>query len=67
MSITISSEDGQCLNVNAWNWGVLHFLVEKARLFPEDVWEPARYMGTDITRKHALQLAFFWRLTSSPT
>ncbi|MCP5425999.1 MAG: hypothetical protein H6970_13175 [Gammaproteobacteria bacterium] len=59
MSITITSQDGQRLGVNAWNWGVLHFIVEKANLFPEDTWEPARYMGTDLTHEQAFQLADF--------
>lgn len=59
MSITISSGDRLCLHLNAWSWGVLHFLVEKAQLFPEDVWESARYLGTELDSSQATQLADF--------
>ena len=59
MSITISNEDGQCMHVNAWNWGVLHFVVEKAKLLPQDVWEPARYLGTDLDHAQVKQLTEF--------
>jgi hypothetical protein len=59
MSITISNEDGKHLHLNAWNWGVIHYLVEKAQLFPQDIWEPARYLGTDLTTEQANQLADF--------
>ena len=60
MSITISSKDGKHLHLNAWNWGVIHYLVEKAGLFPEDVWEPARYLGTDLTTEQSKQLVDFF-------
>jgi hypothetical protein len=45
MSITLDAEGGTDLDVNAWNWGVLHHLVANARLFPEEVWAPKRYNG----------------------
>jgi hypothetical protein len=59
MSIVISSEDGKRLPMNAWNWGVLHHLVEQAGIFPEDVWEPARYIGTDLDRAQVCALIDF--------
>lgn len=59
MSISISTEDGKHLHLNAWNWGVLHFLVEKAQPLPEDVWEPARYLGTELNSEQVKQLAGF--------
>ena len=45
MSITLDAEGGADLDVNAWNWGVLHHLVDNAGLFPEEVWAPKRYSG----------------------
>lgn len=45
MSIILTTEDGRQLQVNAWNWGVLHYLVERAGLFREEVWIPRRTNG----------------------
>ena len=45
MSVVLEAPDGRSLKVNAWNWGVLHHLVEKAGLFPDQVWVPKRYNG----------------------
>lgn len=45
MSIVLESADGRDLTVNAWNWGVLHHLVARADVLPEEVWEPKRYNG----------------------
>ena len=45
MSVILQAPDGRDLKVNAWNWGVLHHLVERAGLFPDDVWVPKRYNG----------------------
>jgi hypothetical protein len=43
MSFILEADGGRDLQVNSWNWGVLHELVIQARLFPEDVWAPFRY------------------------
>ncbi len=45
MSIILESSDGRDLQVNAWNWGVLHHLVARAGLFSEEDWEPKRSNG----------------------
>jgi hypothetical protein len=45
MSVILAAPDGRTLKVNAWNWGVLHHLVERAGLFPDEVWVPKRYNG----------------------
>ena len=45
MSVILEAPDGSDLKVNAWNWGVLHHLVERAGLFSEEVWVPKRYNG----------------------
>lgn len=45
MSIRLETEDGRALKINAWNWGVLHEIVAKRKLFAEDVWAPKRGNG----------------------
>jgi hypothetical protein len=45
MSVILEAPDGRDLKVNAWNWGVLHHLVARAGLFPDEVWEPKRTNG----------------------
>jgi len=45
MSVILEAPGGRTLQVNAWNWGVLHHLVSAAGLFPEEVWEPKRSNG----------------------
>ncbi len=45
MSVVLEAPDGRTLQVNAWNWGVLHHLVAQADLFPEEVWAPKRSNG----------------------
>jgi hypothetical protein len=45
VSVILQAPDGRDLKVNAWNWGVLHHLVEQAGIFPDDVWVPKRYNG----------------------
>lgn len=45
MSVILEAPDGRDLKVNAWNWGVLHHLVEQAGLFSDEVWVPKRYNG----------------------
>ena len=45
MSVHLCTADGRDLKVNAWNWGTLHELVERAGWFDEDTWAPLRYNG----------------------
>ena len=45
MSVILEASGGRTLKVNAWNWGVLHHLVERAGIFPDDLWLPKRYNG----------------------
>lgn len=45
MSVILEAPDGRDLKVNAWNWGVLHHLVEQAGIFSDDLWVPKRYNG----------------------
>ena len=45
MSVVLEAPGGRRLKVNAWNWGVLHHLVEQAGVFPDEVWVPKRYNG----------------------
>ncbi len=45
MSIRLETEDGRALKINAWNWGVLHEIVTKRKLFSDDVWGPKRGNG----------------------
>ena len=45
MSVILEAPDGSDLKVNAWNWGVLHHLVERAGIFSDDLWVPKRYNG----------------------
>ncbi len=45
MSVILEAPGGRTLKVNAWNWGVLHHLVERAGIFSDDLWVPKRYNG----------------------
>jgi hypothetical protein len=45
VSIILRRADGADLKVNAWNWGVLHYLVAAADVLPRAAWEPKRYNG----------------------
>lgn len=45
VSIRLETEDGRTLKINAWNWGVLHEIVAKRRLFPASIWAPKRGNG----------------------
>ncbi len=53
------AEDGRELQMNAWNWGVLHHVVARAGLFPDDVWEPARQGGGELDAAGVARLADF--------
>jgi hypothetical protein len=51
MSIRLTDSKGQSLKVNAWNWGVLHYAVECAKLplfDDEGVLGPLLYGGTNL-------------------
>src|SRR5262245_43985991 len=45
MSVMLEAPGERTLQVNAWNWGVLHHLVAQAGLFPDEVWAPKRSNG----------------------
>src|SRR5213593_2866775 len=52
MSIILSENDKNELSINAWNWGVVHHLINKAGILPDEVWEPKRYNGGgDLTHE----------------
>ena len=59
MSILLIAEDGRDLKMNAWNWGVLHHVVERAGLFPGELWEPARHGGGELDAADVARLADF--------
>ncbi len=60
MSFTLTDADETDFKVNAWNWGVLHYLVESAGLFPDEIWEPVRYnCGTPLDSEQVILLAGF--------
>jgi hypothetical protein len=59
VSILLIAEDGRDLKMNAWNWGVLHHMVERAGLFADEVWEPIRHGGGELDAAGVAQLAEF--------
>jgi hypothetical protein len=60
MSILLEAGEGRTLKVNAWNWGVLHFVVQEARLFPDSLWEPLRHnSGSELDPDQVATLAGF--------
>jgi hypothetical protein len=61
VSVILSAGEGaRDLKVNAWNWGVLHHVVERHGLFPAEVWEIARYnAGAELDASQAVALADF--------
>jgi hypothetical protein len=58
VSIILSTQDDRDLQINAWNWGVLHHVVANASLFSDEVWEPKRYnAGGDLDASQVIKLA----------
>jgi hypothetical protein len=43
--ILVDDATGRDLQVNGWNWGVLHAIVEAGRVLPTELWTPARWAG----------------------
>lgn len=43
--ILVDDATGRDLQVNGWNWGVLHAIVKAACVFPTELWAPARSAG----------------------
>jgi hypothetical protein len=41
----LETADGRALEVNVWNWGVLHDIVAKRKLFTDDIWAAKRSNG----------------------
>jgi hypothetical protein len=67
MSIILESSDGHDLQVNAWNWGVLHYLVKRAGLFSEDDWDPKRSNGGgELDQSQVVALANLLEATVLP-
>lgn len=59
MSIALVAPDGRRLSVNAWNWGVLHHLVEQAGVFSDEVWVGARFGSSWLEAPEVATLANF--------
>jgi hypothetical protein len=56
MSITLTDSQGRSITVNAWNWGVLHYTVERSRpaLFPDEQFlEGLRYGWVELSSVQA--------------
>ncbi len=45
MSLILEATNGSDLQLNVWSWGVIHQLVERAGILPEEVWAPKRHNG----------------------
>ena len=43
MSFSLEDAKEAEYRVNSWNWGVVHHLVGRAKILPDEDWEPARY------------------------
>ena len=43
--ILVDHASGRDLQVNGWNWGVLHAIVEAGHVLPTELWTPARWAG----------------------
>lgn len=43
MSMILADAADRTIQINAWNWGVLHHQVERAGLLLDDVWGPKRW------------------------
>ena len=53
------TSDDRSLDMNAWNWGVLHHVVDVAGIFPGEVWEPVRSGGGTLEADQVTALAGF--------
>ena len=59
MSVTLEDARGESLQINAWNWGVLHFAVACAKppLFDdEEFLELLRHGGATLTQNQAADM-----------
>ncbi len=45
MGFRLETADGRALEINVWNWGVLHHIVAQRNLFAETIWAPKRSNG----------------------
>jgi hypothetical protein len=61
MSVRLTTADGRSRKLNAWNWGVMHLLVEEGGLFDEEVWGPARHGLGELDAAQCAALAGFLR------
>ena len=62
MSFTLTDGAGRSINVNAWNWGVLHYAVACAKppLFEdEEELDLLRFGGIELTRAQVDDLALY--------
>ena len=59
MGISMVAPDGRRLQVNVWNWGVLHHLVDQAELFSPEVWVGARWGTSWLEAPDVATLADF--------
>jgi hypothetical protein len=67
MSLSLVTTDDRRLKVNAWNWGVLHHLVEQAELFSEEDWAPKRgSFGGELDEAQVAALADLLETTVLP-
>ena len=67
MSFSLEDAKEDEFRINAWNWGVLHCLVEEAKIFPNETWEPARYnAGAELDAEQVKLLADFLEQTVLP-
>ena len=64
MSFTLVSadqgKDARHLDVNAWNWGTIHYFVTAFEVLPENAWAPCRYnSGTVLVKDQVKTLIKF--------
>jgi hypothetical protein len=61
VSVHLQAADGRERKVNAWNWGVLHHIVEAMGLFDDELWAPARGGGAELDAAQCATLVGFLR------
>jgi hypothetical protein len=67
MSILFQDAAGQSYRMNAWNWGVLHHIVARMNMYPDELWAPMRYSGGgDFDAAQIAELADFLEQTLLP-